>query len=493
MNRLIQAKIVWLGCVALCISSWMMAQETTGKRNTPTSAGITERAEVMKNRGPKASLTILPVMMIGKPFDRVSEIVGLFLEQQGLENIEIGKEVFSPGIPTPLDSLAASLGEFVAKKPVATEYVLYAEFNGGPPHSPLDELRAVVVDSKGRAVWIDRFGEGDADFKNVGDREPMTFCGLLARRLAPRMGLNDETRKTAKLGKIARLMEERSGMPPSAERDSIPPRTKTFRESRKTLTLAVFAPRIGDTMDTGQAGVLAKMITDAGICRAVAASKPLLLTSSKKDPNELKILWDLAREFRGYTRSSPEKADYILYADYVFNPERWEQGMVHFVVCDRSGEWVIVDLQNSHQSDYQSVRPVSVPTCNALLIRRLSGYVRISADDVLRETIQASGIEAARAKFKEIRSKTDEYLVAEDKINNLGYEYLQAGKIKEAIEVFTLNTEAFPESFNVFDSLGEAYAAAGEKEQAIRNYRKSLELNPQSQGGIEALKKLESH
>jgi tetratricopeptide (TPR) repeat protein len=134
-----------------------------------------------------------------------------------------------------------------------------------------------------------------------------------------------------------------------------------------------------------------------------------------------------------------------------------------------------------------------VPTCNALLIRRLSGYVRISADDVLRETIQASGIEAARAKFKEIRSKTDEYLVAEDKINNLGYEYLQAGKIKEAIEVFTLNTEAFPESFNVFDSLGEAYAAAGEKEQAIRNYRKSLELNPQSQGGIEALKKLESH
>jgi len=152
-----------------------------------------------------------------------------------------------------------------------------------------------------------------------------------------------------------------------------------------------------------------------------------------------------------------------------------------------------VDLQNSHQPDYQSVRPVSVQTCDALLIRRLSGYLKISAADVLRETIQASGIDAAMKKFAEMRPKTDKYIVAEDQINNLGYEYLQAGKIKEAIAVFTLNTEAFPESFNAFDSLGEAYAAAGEKEQATRNYRKSLELNPQSQSGIEALKKLESH
>lgn len=492
MNLLIQRRFVWLGCVILCASSWMMAQEATGKRNTTASAGIMERAEAMKNRGPKASLTILPVMLIGKPFDRVSEIVGLFLEQQGLENIEMGKEVFSPETGTPMDKLAASLGEFVAKKPVTTEYVLYAEFNGKPPSS-LDELRAVVVDGKGRTVWIDRFGEGDADFKNVGGRDPMTFSGLLTKRLAPQLGLNDETRKAAQPGKMARLMEERSGLPLAAERETIPPRTKIFRDSRKTLTLAVFPPRIGDTTDPGQAAVLAKMITDAGLCRAVPASKSLLLTSSKKDPNELKSLWDLAREFRDYARSSPEKADYVLYADYTFNPERWEQGMVHFIVCDRSGEWTIVDLQNSHQPDYQSIRPVSVQMCDALLIRRLSGYLKISAADVLRETIQASGIDAAMKKFAEMRPKRDKYIVAEDQINNLGYEYLQAGKIKEAIAVFTLNTEAFPESFNVFDSLGEAYAAAGEKEQATRNYRKSLELNPQSQSGIEALKKLESH
>jgi tetratricopeptide (TPR) repeat protein len=64
--------------------------------------------------------------------------------------------------------------------------------------------------------------------------------------------------------------------------------------------------------------------------------------------------------------------------------------------------------------------------------------------------------------------------------------------LKEAIEVFKLNVEAFPQSFNAYDSLGEAFAAAGEQELAVKNYEKSLELNPKSQSGIDALKKLKA-
>lgn len=64
--------------------------------------------------------------------------------------------------------------------------------------------------------------------------------------------------------------------------------------------------------------------------------------------------------------------------------------------------------------------------------------------------------------------------------------------MKEAIEVFKLNVEAFPQSFNAYDSLGEAFAAAGEQELAVKNYEKSLELNPKSQSGIDALKKLKA-
>ncbi len=75
-------------------------------------------------------------------------------------------------------------------------------------------------------------------------------------------------------------------------------------------------------------------------------------------------------------------------------------------------------------------------------------------------------------------------------MNNLGYTFLRAKKLPEAIAYFKLNAEFYPNSFNVYDSLGEAYMANGEKELAIANYKKSLELNPKNTHGAEMLKKL---
>lgn len=70
--------------------------------------------------------------------------------------------------------------------------------------------------------------------------------------------------------------------------------------------------------------------------------------------------------------------------------------------------------------------------------------------------------------------------------------YLQSGKISEAVKVFKLNVELYPQSANVYDSYGEALAAVGDKENAIINYRKSVELDPTNANGIEVLKKLEN-
>ena len=68
---------------------------------------------------------------------------------------------------------------------------------------------------------------------------------------------------------------------------------------------------------------------------------------------------------------------------------------------------------------------------------------------------------------------------------------LQQGKVKEAVGIFKLNVEWYPESFNVYDSYGEALAAAGDIDNAIINYKRSIELNPNNEGGKEMLKKLE--
>ena len=63
-------------------------------------------------------------------------------------------------------------------------------------------------------------------------------------------------------------------------------------------------------------------------------------------------------------------------------------------------------------------------------------------------------------------------------MNQTAYERLQAGQLKESIELFKLNVEAYPSSANAYDSLGDAYLADGQNENARASSRKALELLP---------------
>jgi CubicO group peptidase (beta-lactamase class C family) len=114
-----------------------------------------------------------------------------------------------------------------------------------------------------------------------------------------------------------------------------------------------------------------------------------------------------------------------------------------------------------------------------------------SLAEFLMKGIIEKGIEQAVKDFNIKKENKAEYVIREDEMNILGYQLLHQGKMKEAIEVFRLNTEAFPESYNVWDSYAEAYMVSGDKENAIRYYKKSLEIYPESTSGKEALKKLE--
>jgi len=275
-----------------------------------------------------------------------------------------------------LESLAAAVGAFVKTNPITTGYALYAEYNGDR-QTGLNELRAVVVDQAGAVVWTDRQTPQDEAFKKMEHPEPMTMSVLLGERLSPQLGLNEETAKAAKPGRLAALMDERSGLPPENERAALPGRQKAMKESKGKATLIIFPARVhGRETAAASAASLARMINDAGLCKASAANQSLLLKASQADPNELKSLWGLAREFRDYAGKNPPDADYVLYADYGFNPQNWEQGFVHFVVCDRQGGWVIVDMQNSHHPDYQGIKPASRESCDKLLVKRLEGYLR---------------------------------------------------------------------------------------------------------------------
>lgn len=90
----------------------------------------------------------------------------------------------------------------------------------------------------------------------------------------------------------------------------------------------------------------------------------------------------------------------------------------------------------------------------------------------------------------------DEYpnwkIFDEAAMNDQGYVFLQQNHIETAIQVFQLNTRAYPDSGNAWDSLAEAYMAAGKKREAIQYYTKSLQKNPHNQNAKNMLVKLET-
>lgn len=88
------------------------------------------------------------------------------------------------------------------------------------------------------------------------------------------------------------------------------------------------------------------------------------------------------------------------------------------------------------------------------------------------------------------KTKKPDEIISEGKMNQVGYYFLRKKQHQDAIRLFKLNVEGFPESANVYDSLGEAYMESGDTESAIINYEKSLELNPENDNAKEYLKKL---
>lgn len=324
-------------------------------------------------RGPDASLTLLPVRLAGQPFDRVTEVVGLLLEQRGLRSIELGGT--PPDVPpgADLDGLAAAVGAFAKAHPATTDRVLYAEING-TRETGLNEIRTVLADRAGTVLWSERLTPQDEPFKALESREPMTLSMLIVQRVGPQLGLTDETARAAKPGRFAALMEQRSGLPPAEERAPLPDRQKLMREARGKATLVVFPARTGGTVDVASAASVAGLLNDAKLFAARPAKDAPKLEAPHSDPNEMKALWDLARDFRTWLKAHPQDADYALSADYVFTPGRWEAGFVHFVLCDRKGDWVVVDLRNSHHPDYQAVKPESREGCDRLLAKSLEGW-----------------------------------------------------------------------------------------------------------------------
>lgn len=351
-----------LGYFAACATS---TKTTEGPVDSDAQARLAE----LRRQGGQASLTIFPVALAGRHNKDVADVIGLMLEQAGMEQMETTEVVFQPAGETSFDQVPAAFGEFVRQQGLTTDYALYADVVGSPGRG-VDEVRAVLVDKTGALLWVDRQGPNDRDFKRIMPRNPMTSCALLKERLVKALDLPALHLGKAKEGKMAQLWARKSGLPDEAELEAIKHRREIMNQAGKDRTLMVFPVKVNNETERAAAQELADTITDGRLAEVqVAEAEPRF--ELEPTSNEQRRLWDLARAFRDHVRAHPPETDYALYAEYLIRTDRQQVHTVHFIVCDRAGNWVIVDFQNEYQPDFKKLKPESRADCSQLVARRL--------------------------------------------------------------------------------------------------------------------------
>jgi beta-lactamase regulating signal transducer with metallopeptidase domain len=108
--------------------------------------------------------------------------------------------------------------------------------------------------------------------------------------------------------------------------------------------------------------------------------------------------------------------------------------------------------------------------------------------------MKKDGIESGVKVFHKMKKPgAGDYLFDEKEFNTLGYMFLYNKKVDEAIAVFKLNVDEYPDSWNVYDSLGEALMVAGKYDKSKKYYEKALSMNPEAESAKKALQKLKEH
>jgi pimeloyl-ACP methyl ester carboxylesterase len=90
---------------------------------------------------------------------------------------------------------------------------------------------------------------------------------------------------------------------------------------------------------------------------------------------------------------------------------------------------------------------------------------------------QPGGVDRARKMYDEAKSRDKSIvLFPETETNLLGYQLLQSDNPKDAVTVFQMNVDAYPQSANTYDSLSDGYLALGNREEALKYAQKALEM-----------------
>jgi tetratricopeptide (TPR) repeat protein len=116
-----------------------------------------------------------------------------------------------------------------------------------------------------------------------------------------------------------------------------------------------------------------------------------------------------------------------------------------------------------------------------------------SLQTTLFETIESKGVDAAVARYRELRKDAllGRYNFDEWEINELARRLSEARKPEAAIAILEMNGEFYPKSDAIDTMIAEQYRLLGNREKAIERFRIALQKSPQNAMAKQRLEELE--
>ena len=132
----------------------------------------------------------------------------------------------------------------------------------------------------------------------------------------------------------------------------------------------------------------------------------------------------------------------------------------------------LAELEDSPQEQVE----VTCMTCHRTLAKPLM------LGDILAETIEKDGIEAAVVQYRQLKEKYYggfAYDFSPGTLTGLGERLAAGGNFDAALSILQLEIEMNGESASIYFTLGGVQARAGMREEAIKSYESGLELAPE--------------
>lgn len=162
-------------------------------------------------------------------------------------------------------------------------------------------------------------------------------------------------------------------------------------------------------------------------------------------------------------------------------------------------QWENADWLAPHTAvdmSFEQYKTNQDPVLEAALSYSGEGYV-LNPMQYMTELFTTGQIEKLKTEAaRMVKDEKYKFFDFEGEFNKAGYNVLGSGQTKEALFIFQMVADLFPESANAWDSLAEGYLKAGDKEKALEYYYKALKMDPNGETGKNAsamIKQINQH